>query len=527
MPMPRRRPLSLLHDWNTTHLNDVFKHELRSKAATEAYFNAFAANTVTFSGVENTDYEFHADHGFRSKTNSGRMLINLGNIITDSLRLRYLVQGGYSFSWELLASQWIEPPSTVVYDKPVTDLNGSAASPNNTYLIMMRNNTANVFFSSQLIDDTAVARTKARNKLIFSFASNSANPGNCSRPVSNFERSTYIKCRATAIHGNGQIWYDEIPGVPPTGGAISGIPGERSTYVSSSSQSVNEHTTGTCTINIGSYDVNNSACTRWVRNIRFWNTVTDLWAVHPMLARVISKGDSYSSTSFGPAPTGATLSSLGGDGEAGSYNNNAHEYFADIDPALKFMQRMNRAGFKVGGMYGAGQGGHYFSTGGASSLLDLGYTNTFIQKYYPSMVFTFGLYNDIYQYKGGNTTVAALKSLLLASYLKPIMDQGCYGWGFVIPSMAYFGAVTGDAVYFDAVADMLISLPAAFNAAYPQHAGKVKVRDARTAVGLDHLNNKNWRTYWIAAENVHPAKYAQVIFANHCADMALEWLRGA
>lgn len=525
MPIARRRPLSLLHDWNKTHGNDVFKHELRSKAATEAYFNAFAAGTVTFSGVENTDYEFHADHGFRSKTNAGRMLINLGNIITDTLQLRYLVQGGYSFSWELLASQWIEPASSVVYDKPVTDLNGEVANPNNTYLIMMRNNTSNVFFSTQLIDDVVSYRTLGRNKLLFQFSSNTNST--CARPVSQFERNTYIKCRATSLHGNGQMWYDEIPGVPPIAGATAGVPGERSTLITASGQAIPEHTSGTCTINIGSYDVNNSACTRWVRNIRFWNTVTDLWSVHPKLARVISFGDSYSATTLGPGPTAPTVSSLGGDGQPGAYSTTAHAYFADIEPSLKFMQRMNRAGFRVGGMYGSGGGGKYFSVGYGSSLLDLGFTDTLIKRYYPSMVFTFGMHNDIYQYKAGLITIAALQSQLLTNYLKPIMDQGCYGWGFVIPTMTYYGAVTGDAVYFDAVATMLLGLPAAFNAAYPQYAGKVKVRDARNVMGLDHINNKNWRTYWLISENVHPSNYANVIFANYCADMALEWLRSA
>ena len=186
MAMPIRRPLAVNHAYDASHANQVFKSDLRSKAATDAYFNAFAAGTVTYFGTEGVDYEFHAENGFRTISQTGGMKILVSNILSGD-ELKYFNSGGWTFDFNILTSEWIEPEYTPpLYDKPSFDLNGTAApvGVDNTYLVAMKYNTGSVGALVRCADGT-VLETKGRNKLEFSFSGFAQNQGVCARRCRN------------------------------------------------------------------------------------------------------------------------------------------------------------------------------------------------------------------------------------------------------------------------------------------------------------------------------------------------------
>lgn len=527
MTIPVRYPLPVNRAYDSgAHGNDVFKNDFRSKAAAEAYFNAFGAGTLTFVGTEGTDYEFHATNGFRTKTNLGGAKILMNNILASDA-LTYWITGGMTLDFQVLTSEWIEPAPapTTAYLNPVTDMNGAAAGAlSGTYLINFGSNNGLGYAAVQALDDVAANKTKGRNRLHFRLSPNATDPNCCSRPCTRFNKSDFLSCRLTLMNNTGAAWIDQTPAIPAHAATDTAFVGPHFGRASTASMALPTQTTGNAVIWIGQYGSNAAACTRWIRNLRMYNTVTD-YSYHPWLARVLSFGDSYSATLLGPAAVGAANQNLGQAGDPGENTTaSANGYaFCDVVAILRYHQLLLQNGYNVGGMYGSGQGGHYFSAGSTASLIDLGYKDRLLKNLKPTLCFTFGLHNDVAQVANGNTTVAALKTLLLGTYLKPAMDAGCRGWGFVIPAMDQAGIATSAS--FDAVAAMMLELPAAFDAAYPAYAGRVKVSDARTEMGMDWTNNKNWVLYYSSTDNVHPTSYGGNIAAVRFAQMTLEWLR--
>lgn len=529
MTIPVRYPLPVNRAYDSgTHGNDVFKNDFRSKAAAETYFNGtFGAGTLTFAGAEGTDYEFNATNGFRTLTSSGGARILMNNILTSDART-YWLTGGMTFDFQVLTSEWIEPaPSpTTPYLNSVTDMNGTAAGAlNDTYLLTFNSNGA-LGGPQVMAMDSSSLKTKGKNKLHFSFSNNAANPNCGARPCSRFNKGDFLSCRLTVMNNTGAAWVDQMPVIPAHAANDTAFAGPHFGRATTSAMIESPHTAGNAVIWIGQYGSNAAACTRWIRNLRMYNTVTD-YSYHPWLARVLSFGDSFTASLLGPAAVGATNQVLGAGGDDGENTTSAADDYAFTDTvaSLRYHQLLLQAGYNVGGMYGSGQGGYYFTDGGATSLITDGYKNRLLTNLKPTLCFTFGLHNDVSQIGLGNTTVAALKALLLATYLKPAMDAGCRGWGFVIPAMDQ--ALVAYTTQFDAVAAMMLELPAAFDAAYPNYAGRVKVSDARTEMGMDWTNNRNWRRYYTTSDTVHPSSYGQNIAAVRCAQMTLEWLRGA
>lgn len=536
MTISKRNPLPVNYTYDReAHPNDVFKCDLRNKTDVTNYFNnTFGAGTVTFVGTEGVDYEFDATNGFRTKTNNGGMKLLVNNLLSGDA-LTYWMLGGLTLDFQVLTSQWIEPAPTptVAYLNPVTDMNGTACDVSNTYLINFGNNNALGSACVMAWDDIVTRKTKGHNKLHFGFSPNAANPNVASRPCSLLNKGQFLSCRMTLLAGGGAAWIDQMPAVPAHGGSDPVYTGEHFGFPNTAAMYLAPQTVGNAVIWIGQFGTNAAACTRWIRNLRLYNTVTDS-SYHPMLARVISFGDSYSATTLGPSAVGSANQKLGMGGDDGENTTAAADNFdfTDIVGSLRFHQLMLQAGYNVGGVYGAGQGGHYFTNDGAANSLMFAsdnYLSRLLNNFYPTLCFTFGLYNDVTQVALGATTTATLQALLLASYLKPAMDGGCKGWGFVIPSYSFALNASG-ATYiqaFNDVATMLLGLPAAFNAAYPQYAGRVKVYDMRTEMGLNWANNPNWQYYYNNAQTVHPTCYAKRLFAEKCAQMTLQWLRGA
>lgn len=537
MTMPKMTTLLVNHPYGLAHDSDVFKTDFRSKAAAEAYFTSLGdAGTLTFYGTEGVDYEFDADNGFRTLTDSGGCRIILSDILSGD-ELKYLFYGGLTLNFQLLTDEWIEPAPapTTPYDNAVTDMDGTDATTSgdhNTYLINFFQNNTQVCGTLRCYDDSTTYETKGRNKLMFYPNSNLSNPNVCSRPLSRSNKGTYLDVCVTFHDGVGNMWVDQMTAVPPHGATNTSFAGERRTRRNSVNQVQYNQTTGEMYMFIGRYSaVSGSGCQRWIRNIRLLKTRIDS-SFNPMTARIISFGDSYSATTLGPGPLSATDTSMGDSGSPGQYSTVDHANFADVHATLRLHQLLTQAGYGVGGMYGAGQGGYFLSNLAGNSLNTAGFMDTFVNAYYPSMVFTFGFHNDVNQVRLGNITVANFKQELVDNYLLPIMQRGCYGWGIVIPACPKAMYDLDAGVAWDAVADMLLALPAEWDAgsvtagtaSYP---GQVKVIDARTEMGQDWASNKMWRTYYVSTEETHPSQYGNQLFAEKCADMALEWLNEA
>lgn len=229
-------------------------------------------------------------------------------------------------------------------------------------------------------------------------------------------------------------------------------------------------------------------------------------------------GDSFSATVLGPQGANPVLNYVGSTGHPGDMTTSE---FADIEGILQFSKNLAKHGFIPGGTYGAGQGGKVFYT----TLDTEGWKDQFI-RYHPTMVFTFGMNNDTDQLAAGTMTIAQLKTKLFDEYILPVMQRGCHGWGWVIPSFRQSANASQIAAHI-AVADMLLAFPADWDAAYPQYAGKVKVKDVRTTMGwngVSYVNSKYWIYYYDTAEQTHPSMYGRALFAEKCAEMALEFM---
>ena len=521
MPLPVNAELKVNHPYSAAHANSIFKHDFRSKAAAETYFNAFGANTIIWYGTEGVDYQFDAELGFRSLTNSGGARIKFSNML-DSLQTQYFLYNGFTFDFELLTSQWMSPEYTpALYSRPVTDLpgaNAGALSGTSMLQFWYRNDTYANTAGLRCEDDVVNFRMFGNNKLKWSSCDPTSGDqiGSISRSLSLKSKGKFLTCRVTTQGTGGNMWVDQMPYLPLHGGnAPTGL-GPRSTKATVTAQMLYTDVGGVMSMTIGTFNGASLACTRWIRNIRLFNCPTNN-AVHPLLRYVGSFGDSYSATSFGPPVPSATVDNIGSVDYPGQYSSAVGDFFGDINPQLRYAQLLTQAGFQIGELFASGFGGRNFY----DTLLAQGFLTQAL-RYKPSLMFTFGLHNDITPVALGTITLATLQNTLLTSYLKPMFDTGCKGWGFVIPAVS-----SGLAVYettFDAVAGMLIGLPAVFNATYPQYAGRVKVRDIRTSMGKDWPNNINWHTAWTPSEVVHPSRYGEVLFAEACAQMTLEWL---
>ena len=529
MTLPQRNLLPVNCDYDTPHINEFIKCDFRDKDEADAYFTALGnAGTLSFYGNQGEDYEFDPINGYRDLTVNGGCRIKLSDILTGDT-LKYLFYGGLTLFFELVTDEWIEPAPPPVYDNPVEDMDGvdaSTSGDHNTYLMTFWQNNSQNCGALRCYDDTTTYETKGRNKLMFLPTGNLSNPSVCSRPLSRYNKGQHLEVKVTFHDGVGNMWIDDMTAVPPHGGATPTSTGERRTHRNNANQVQYNHTTGEMYLFIGRYnDGSGAGCKRWIRNIRLVSGAID-YSFHPMLARVISFGDSFSASIFGPAPLSPTHCSLGDPGSPGQYIVDDYTGFADINATLRFHQLLTKAGYQIGGMYGAGQGGHWLSAGGAFSLLDLGYTDTFIQKYFPTLVFTFGLHNDAARIRDGALTIESLQTQLINNYLIPVFERGCYGWGFIIPGMPEGIASTQAGIdAWDSVASMLLGLPAVIDATYPEHAGKVKVYDARAEMGNGSTTNRNFRTYFRESEKTHPSQYGNQFFGEKCAKMAIELIR--
>lgn len=531
MAMPRYYELSITHDFNLAHNNSVFKHELRSKASVVAYFDGLGgAGTVTFTGVEGTDYEFHAQHGFRTKSTTGAMKILISNILTG-LPLQYLYSGGMSWEYERLTSEWIEPqytPSTYIRPLPQFVGGAGAGAMTNTYLINFYLNTTGGGPAMRLLDnDTAGAAKYGSNRLRHSCHANAGNQSVFTDPITNLDKGTYIKTRTSTTNGCGAGWTDNVPSVTPAGGNVTTVHGERYAFRNATNQSIAEHTTGTCFVIIGNYSASGvNACQRWIRNFRLFNAPTSL-SVNPKARAIHSMGDSYSATLLGPQSTDPTMTGKSrGVGGYAAYNESSQ---ASLEMTQgRFSQLLITAGYQVGGMYGGGQGGKAFST----TLDSEGWRTQFIANH-PSMVFTIGMHNDALPLNNGTMTLAgtsaqtitALQDSIMAQYILPVMQRGCFGWGFVVPPVSTTNVNAGFTNAYAAIQTMLLGLPAAWDAAYPEYAGKVKVRNRINEIGPCASTNINWSGYFVSGELTHLSPFGGKIAAEAFAEMALEWLR--
>ena len=211
------------------------------------------------------------------------------------------------------------------------------------------------------------------------------------------------------------------------------------------------------------------------------------------------------------------MDNIGAPDFPGEYSTGVGVFFGDINAQLRYAQLITQAGYQIGELFASGFGGRNFY----STLNTEGFITQAL-RYKPSLMFTFGLHNDVQPVALGTITLATLQSTLLTVYLKPMMDTGCKGWGFVIPACSSDLFVYEST--FDAIAGMLIGLPAVFDAAYPQYAGRVKTVDLRASMGKDWTNNINWHTTWTPSELVHASRYGEALCADACAKMTLEWL---
>ena len=509
-------PLSL--GWDSSHGSQLFKHEFRSKAAVETYFNGLGgANTVVFYGVEGTDYEFHADHGFRTKTNSGAVEIRLSNILTVVDIEKYMAMNGFTLHFDVRTSEWCEPDNSS-YLFPIPDLIGTAIPANQTIFEMRTNTNDRALLIRALIDLAFVAG--GRSMMGINLGTTSGNgQTRYGRPISMYNKSDYSTIQIRKDASTGQGWFDCIPFVPPHGsvtGSTDNGPG--GLHLTASAQKIIPHTTGNFSLWFGNAAVSlGNACTRWVRNIRFF-TAPISGTTHPALAQVHSFGDSFTFNTLGPQGASATANYVGTIAAPGSMLTGE---FADIDAVLQFCKRLAKRGLVPGGCYGGGQGARAFYT-----TLDTEGWRAQLINYHPTLVFTCGMKNDIDLIAAATMTIAQLKTKIFDTYILPVMQRGCHGWGWVIPSFGQAATASQITAHAD-VANMLLAFPADWDIAYPQYAGKVKVKDVRATMGyngVSFISSKYWIYYFDNAEQVHPSMYGQALFGEKYAEMALEFM---
>lgn len=534
MPMPRFYPLPVNLDFTRDHSNSLFKHEFRSKAAAVAYFDGLGgAGTILFTGTEGADYEFNSAHGFRALSTTGQARILISNIMTDTLHKQYFANGGFSFEYECLTSQWLEPPYTpATWLTPPPHLAGGFVLPAAQGILfwIVSSTVSSPYMYGIPANATASGAHKyGHNRLEIYPGFNGANQTVLTSPISNDEKGTYFKQRVSVTQGCLSGWTDNNPMVTPFAGANTTAHGERRCFRYSSNQTVTDHASGTLTLILNNNNSTNG-CPRYIRNIRLFNAPTTI-NIHPKLARVCSMGDSYSSTLLGPM--GTDVSPAGVSIGTGGYAVFSEEYqnSCEIGGANVFAKKMIAAGFGVGGCYGGGQGGKAFST----TLDSEGWRNQFVTFNHPTMVFTAGMHNDSNPLFNGTMTLAgtsaqtvtALRDSVMAQYILPVMQKGCHGWGFMVMPVSQLSINSGFQSAHNQIETMLLGLPAAWNAAYPQYAGKVKVKDLRTTIGAYSTSNKNWKGMFVSGELTHLSVYGLQLCAAASADMALEWLRGA
>lgn len=510
-------PLSL--SWGSTHEAQILKHEFRSKASAQTYFNGLGgANTLVFYGTEGVDYEFHADHGFRTKTQNGAAEIRLSNIITDPELKKYMIMSGFSAHFDVLTSEWCEPDSSA-YLFPIKDLIGTAAASTG-YLWQIANNDYFLGPFIRVLNDMVTYRAKGRNKMQYSLGPSSTTPAQYGRPISMYNKPTYSTIQLTKDAGVGNAWFDGIPFAPPHG-SLEGnnFNSPHGVHLTLNLQRSEIHAVGTFSIWLGNGTTFlGDALNRWIRNIRFFTRPISC-VIHPALAQVHSMGDSFSATTLGPQGVVTTTNSVGATWHPGEMTVNQ---YADIDAGLTLCRALAKRGFIPGSMNGGGQGGKAFY----DTLDSEGWRAQFIN-YHPTMVFTHGLNNDISLIASSAMTIAQLKTKIFDLYILPVMQRGCYGWGWVIPAFGK-ASTTAQITAHAAVTAMLLAFPADWDIAYPQYAGKVKVRDVRAIMGWNgtsFVSSKYWKSYWEgAADEVHPSAYGGALFGEKSAEMALEFI---
>lgn len=532
--MPKYSPLPVNYDFNQAHNNSVFKHEFRSKAAAVAYFDGLGgAGTLTFTGTEGVDYEFNSNHGFHVISTTGQAMILISNIMTDTTLQRYFANGGFSFEYECQTSQWISPAYTpATWLTPPPHLAGGFVLPAGSgvlYWLVSSTVSSPYIFAAPNDTTTGGTHNYGRNRIEINPGFNAANNVLLAGVMSNDEKGPYFKHRVSITQGCLSGWTDNFPMIAPIAGANPATQGERRCFRFNSLQTVTDHDSGTLTLVLNNNNSTNG-CLKYIRNIRLFNAPTTM-NVHPMLSRVCSFGDSYSATLLGPmgvdvSPAGVSIGTGGLSAYSEDYANGA-----ELGGGSVFAKKMIANGYGVGGCYGGGQGGKAF----ASTLDSEGWRNQFVTFNHPTLVFTAGMHNDSGHLVIGGMTLAgtgaqnitALQNAIMAQYILPVMQRGCYGWGFMVMPVSQLNIDSGYQSGHNQIETMLLGLPAAWNAAYPQYVGKVKVKDLRTTIGAFSTSNKNWKGMFFAGELTHLSQYGLQLCAKASADMALEWLRGA